>query len=556
MGKGKDKASGNHLPPVSMSTAAMDWNRTGDWTFFAPVYADRTAPCSVSCPLSVPVNRYMHLVREGRWREAWEIIVAANPLPAVTGRVCYHDCESGCNRKEFDEALNIHSIERFIGDAAIDEAWPLARPAGKIDGPPVAVVGSGPAGLGCAYALRSRGYPVVVYERESAPGGMLRLGVPEFRMPRRLLDAELARLENIGVEFRCGRDVSDFEKISGSSRAVFLATGAHGARDPGVEGAHLEGVHFGLDFLKKYNSGRPASPGKRLAVIGGGNTSLDVARAGLRLGARVEVYYRRTESEMPAHPEELDEARGEGVGFSFQVAPLALLSAGSGRVGGVRLVRMRQGAPDDSGRARPVPVEGSEFEVTAEAVVFAIGERPELDYLAGRGERSAGRLAIDPFFRTSLTGVFAGGDLVPGDNSVSHALADGIAAGRNMHRLFQSFDPGGALAADGRPVAADDLNFDYFRRAPRVNPVSHLREKPRDNAETSATLAESQAREEASRCFNCGTCVDCDTCLVFCPDLAIYCREGDYLVRTEYCKGCGICAEECPRGVISMEKKK
>ena len=535
----------------------MDWNQTGNWTFFAPVYADRTAPCSTGCPLNVPVNRYMHLVSEGKYREAWEIIVAANPLPAVTGRVCYHNCEKGCNRKEFDEALNIHGIERFIGDAAIDEAWPLAAPERNIDGPPVAVVGSGPAGLGCAYALRSRGYPVVVYERESAPGGMLRLGVPEFRMPRRLLDAELARLERIGVEFRCGREVADIGELAGRSRAVFLATGAHGSRDPGVEGAGWAGAYFGLDFLKKYNSGQPYPPGRRLAVVGGGNTSLDVARASLRLGARTAIYYRRTESEMPAHPEELEEAREEGVQFYFQVAPVCLLSDEAGRVRGVRLVRMRQGAPDESGRARPVPVQGSEFEVEADTVVFAIGEQPELAYLAGRGERAGGRLAIDPLFRTSLPNVFAGGDIVPGDNSVSHALADGIAAGRNMHQLFQSLSPsGGPPSGDGQPVEAAAINFDYFRQASRVVSASRLRPLPRDDSETSATYAEGQAQEEAARCFNCGTCVDCDICLVFCPDLAIYCREGDYLVRTDYCKGCGICAEECPRGVISMEKKK
>ncbi|MBW7995508.1 MAG: NAD(P)-binding protein [Candidatus Glassbacteria bacterium] len=551
----RDKDKRNTLPEVSSSTADMQWNRTGDWSFFAPVYTDRTAPCAVKCPLKVPVNNYMHLVNGGSHREAWEAIVAANPLPSVTGRVCYHDCEGGCNRREFDDALNIHGIERFLGDTAIDKGWDLPAPPDDAAAAPVAILGSGPAGLGCAYALRMAGYPVEIYERENAPGGMLRVGVPEFRMPRKLLDAELTRLERIGVRFRCGENIEELESIRTQVLGVFLASGAHGSREAGVEGADLDGVHFGLDYLKAYNGGTPHETGGRVAVIGGGNTSLDVARASRRLGAEVDLYYRRTEAEMPAHPEELEEARAEGVRFHFQVAPEALLDGSGGRVARIRMIRMEQGRPDESGRARPVPVEGSGFEVEAATVVFAIGERPELGYLGDNGARAGGCLAVDGYGRTGIPGVFAGGDIVPGENSVSHALADGIAAGRNMAAMLQSYGPEKIKNAEDDAVPAGRINFDYFSKAPRLEPSTSLSTKPSGNGETSITLEDSAARDEAGRCFNCGTCVDCDICLVFCPDLAIYCREGSYLVRTEYCKGCGICAEECPRGVISMEKK-
>ena len=215
------------MPPVSMSIADMEWNKTGNWTFLKPLHADRVAPCAMDCPLSVPVSRYMHLVRDGRYQEAWKLIVAANPLPAVTGRVCYHMCEGGCNRKELDEALNIHGIERFLGDMAIEEGWSLEAPKEELEGQPVAILGSGPAGLGCAYGLRKNGYRVIVYERETSPGGMLRVGVPQFRMPRKLLDAEIARLESIGVEFRCSEQVEDLGRISRDARAVFLLPQAH-----------------------------------------------------------------------------------------------------------------------------------------------------------------------------------------------------------------------------------------------------------------------------------------------------------------------------------------
>lgn len=546
----------NETPPVSMSLADMRWNQTGNWSFFAPVYREKAAPCAMECPVGEPVNRYMHLVREKRHREAWELIVAANPLPAVCGRVCYHSCENGCNRGGLDQAVNIHSTERFLGDLAISENWTAPwKPLREKGGPPVVIVGSGPAGIGCAWGLRLAGYPVLIYERENAPGGMLRVGVPEFRMPRGILDAEIARLESIGVQFRLGRPVDDLNEVAREARALFLATGAHGSRDPGVALPGCAGVHFGLEFLKRFNAGGKIDTGRRLAVVGGGNTAVDVARAGIRLGAKVDIYYRRTLEEMPAHPEEVREAIGEGADFHFQVAPTELVVSGS-RVGGIRLVRMRQGEPDSSGRARPEPLAGSEFDAPADTVVFAIGETPELDWLPGDIGRQGGRLRVDSLLRTTAPGVFAGGDLGPGINSVSHALADGIAAARNMHALLAGMDLPRDKEQDPESVAFARINTDYFDPAPRQEAGSKIMKNPSSRSdEVVSTFSEEQALAESARCFDCGTCVHCDNCLIFCPDLAVHTENGAYSVRKEYCKGCGICAEECPRYIITMEKK-
>jgi NADPH-dependent glutamate synthase beta subunit-like oxidoreductase/Pyruvate/2-oxoacid:ferredoxin oxidoreductase delta subunit len=546
------------LPPVSMSLDDMGWNHNGDWGFFSPVHREKTSPCAADCPVGEPIHQYMHLVKEGKYRTAWEMIMAVNPLPAVCGRVCYHPCESRCNRREMDEPINIHCTERFLGDLAIEERWKLSPPKKELDGPPMVIVGSGPAGLSCAYHLRLLGYPVEIYERESAPGGMLRVGVPGFRLPRHLLDAEIERLAEIGVRFRCGENVSDLEAAASSARAVFLATGAHGSRDPRVNGFERRGVFFGLDFLKAFNAGNSPKAGKFVAVVGGGNTAIDVARVSRRLGAEVELLYRRTREEMPAHPEEVEQALAEGVKLRFQVAPTAVMGESEqGPADGLNMLRMRQGEPDESGRARPEPVAGSDFRVKADSVVFAIGETPELGYLNGRGESDSGRLGVDRFGRTGIPGVFAGGDISPGENTVTHGLADGRAAARYMDLILSGIDPADHEPEQQEVVDYSKINQDYFEQGlPRREMPVKIQASPDNNGrELDETFSPGDAGAEAERCFNCGTCVNCDNCLIFCPDLAVSCVNGDYKVKKEYCKGCGICAQECPRYIITMERK-
>ncbi|MEA2063704.1 MAG: NAD(P)-binding protein [Gemmatimonadota bacterium] len=549
-----------------MSLGDTSWNHTGDWTFFAPVHREKTSPCAADCPVGEPIHQYMHLVTEGRYREAWEMIMAVNPLPAVCGRVCYHRCEIRCNRGEMDEPVNIHAVERFLGDLAVEEGWQVTGTGQELGGQPVTIVGSGPAGLACAYHLRLKGYPVAVLERESAPGGMLRLGVPGYRLPRPVLDAEIERLDKLGVEFRCGHKVESLEELTAGSRAVFLATGAHGSRDPGLEGLGSgegrEGVFFGLEFLRSFNNGAPPELGSRVAVVGGGNTAIDVARVCRRLGAKVELLYRRTEQEMPAHPEEVGQARREGVKFSFQVAPAGVVSGRGGKAGqgpaeGLRMLRMQQGEPDQSGRARPVPVEGSEFTVRAGSVVFAIGESPELDYLEGKGERQGERLVADPRGRTNIPGVFAGGDIVAGgEYTVTHALAAGRAAALGIHQALSGGETGEEKEEELEIVGYEQINTDYFWKAPRKEKPLSVKARPAgEGPELDETFSEKDAGIEAGRCFNCGTCINCDNCVIFCPDLAVSCDGEEYEVNRVYCKGCGICVQECPRAVITMERK-
>ena len=556
MAEKKEFAGLKALPPVSMSMTDTRWNRTGDWSFFEPLHTEKISPCATDCPVGEPIHQYLHLVHEERFHEAWEMIMAVNPMPAVCGRVCYHRCESQCNRGELDAVLNIHSVERFLGDLAIESDWSINQPAKKIGGEPVAIVGSGPAGLSCAYHLRLLGYSVVVYERESQPGGMLRVGVPGYRLPRKILDAEIARLEKMGIEIRCGEAVTDIERLADGARAVFLATGAHGSRNPGVDGLDKTGVRFGLDFLKDYNAGKSPETGGRVAVIGGGNTAIDVARAGRRLGAQVDVLYRRTEEEMPAHAEEVDQARQEGVQFHFQVAPTEV--TGNGVATGLTLQRMQQGKPDESGRRRPEPISGSEFQVDAGCVVFAIGEAPELDYLAQQGERDGARLRVDSLGATSISGVFAGGDIRSGsENTVTHGLADGRVAARNIHNFIMGKNQPAAQETETQVVGFSQINTDYFDKAARLeNPVVTGDAPPDNGAELDRTFTVDEVKREAARCFNCGTCIHCDNCVIFCPDLAVSCVDGQYKVNKDYCKGCGICVEECPRYIITMEKKR
>ena len=377
-------------------------------------------------------------------------------------------------------------------------------------------------------------------------------------MPRNVLDAEIDRLGELGISIRCGENVTDLEAAASGARAVFLATGAHGSRSPGVEGYQRRGVYFGLEFLKAFNARAAPEPGNRLVVVGGGNTAIDVARVSRRLGAEVEILYRRTRQEMPAHAEEVEQAQAEGVQLAFQVAPTAILGkTEQSPAKGLNMQRMRQGKPDESGRARPEPVAGSDFQVKADAVVFAIGEAPELDYLNGRGECAGGRLVTDIFGRTSLPGVFAGGDISPGENTVTHGLADGRAAARYMHLVLTGIEPATEQVEKQEVVEYSQINLDYFDRGDprREMPVSIQAQPADDRHEIEETLSSQEAGAEASRCFNCGTCVNCDNCLIFCPDLAVSCVEGVYKVKKEYCKGCGICAQECPRYIITMEPK-
>ena len=570
------------IPPLAVSSISTLVNKTGSWKYIRPMYSDRVAPCNAACPVGIDIEGYMNLLREGRVDEAQDLLLRENPMPAVTGRVCHHPCEDACNRLRLDDAVSIHAVERTLGDRELGDPAP-ATPA-RVHEERVVVIGSGPAGLSCAYHLARWGYAVTVYEEADEPGGMLRLGIPAYRLPRGVLDRQIERIAALGVDIRCDTRVGeDVAWDALGCDAVFIATGAHRARAAGIDGESGPGIQPGLEFLKRVNAGERPEIGERVIVIGGGNTAIDCARTALRLGARSRVVYRRSRAEMPAIAQEVEEAEREGVEFTFLAAPTAARLT-DGVLQGVECVRMKLGPPDDSGRRRPIPTD-EHFEVEADTVLTAIGESAELGFLRPDLETESGGIQIGQLGATTGAAIFAGGDAANEPRTVADALGSGkrAAIGIDLYlRLRHDEDVFADVQAlrlgpDGNVSVTRWRDDDPVRREAPVNEVvpaealtlEHFAKVPRraDRYLTGLSAAASfdevnrgldveDALEEALRCFNCGVCNECELCLIFCPDVAILRRaSGGFEIDMSYCKGCGICAEECPRGAIVMTKE-
>ncbi len=567
--------SAEEMPPMPASIATTLYNKTGSWRYLRPVYRNRIPPCNDACPAGEDIVAYLDLVVEGRFREAWQVLRQENPFPGVCGRVCPHPCEGQCNRQRLGGAISIHAVERFLSDWAAEQG--LTPPASKPTRPErVAVVGAGPAGLSCAYHLARKGYPVTVYEALSEPGGMLRTGIPRYRLPRDLLDREIAAIEALGVKIRTGmrlgQDLS-WDDLAGY-RAVFLALGQQKSRSLSVPGQDLPGVEHGLDFLYRLNRGAPVSLGRRAAVIGGGNTAMDAARSARRLGAEVTVVYRRSRAEMPAIAEEIEEAEEEGVAFHYLAAPVGFL-AEDGRLRAMRCVRMRLGEPDASGRRRPEPIPGSEFELAVDNVLLALGQVADLSGLPDDVPQEQGLIRTDLSTQTGRPGLFAGGDAATGLGTVTAAIGSGKRAAIAIDRYIQGQAPGEfpplhrnvqVAPRETLPqvVGFDELNTFYFRYQERpTDRRPPVEERLRGFAESNLGLTEEQVVAEGVRCFRCGTCNRCDNCYNFCPDISVLRKEQTesyphfsyYEFYYDYCKGCGVCASECPRRAITMEEE-
>jgi NADPH-dependent glutamate synthase beta subunit-like oxidoreductase/Pyruvate/2-oxoacid:ferredoxin oxidoreductase delta subunit len=524
-----------------------------------PRYAEKSPPCMGHCPNGADIRGWLTTLAQaeayGRTNEqaleiAWRKITDRNPFPAVCGRVCPHPCEANCNRKNKDGAVAINALERFVGDFGISKNLKLTRLSDENHTQKIAIIGSGPAGLSCAYQLSRRGYPVTVFEAFSQPGGMLRYGIPRYRLPRNVLDAEINRILELGVELRCecavGNDIS-YEQLKQGFSAVFVGIGAHKGLKLGVSGEDASNVFTGTEFLNRANSGEQVPVGAKVVVIGGGDTAIDAARVSKRLGADVTILYRRTRAEMPAIAPEIEGALEEGVAIEFLAAPVEVLR-NNGTAVGVRCVRMELGPPDASGRPRPVPKPGTEFDLEATAIIAAISQEPDFGPV---GELRNGKnwIKTDEWGLTSSSGVYAGGDDVE-LALVATAIFQGRLAAEAIAVHLQGENP----AKPPVLPAADKVKLEWYKEAVR-NERQHISVEQRSiEAEIETGLSEAQALEEAKRCMSCGRCMDCETCWMYCTNNCfVRLPKGEhYKIKMEVCNGCKKCAEACPCGYIDL----
>jgi NADPH-dependent glutamate synthase beta subunit-like oxidoreductase len=527
---------------------------TGNFRFYRPVYRDKTPPCNNACPTGEQIQKYLDFVKHERFLDGYVTILQDNPMPSVTGRVCYHPCETACNRAEHDEPIGIRSVERFLGDYGLGlPENPIARDLPELNGITVAIVGSGPAGLACAYHLRRRGYASVIFEALGKPGGMLRGGIPYWHLPEEILDAEITKLTSLGgIEIRCGMRAG--EDISWDELrnypAAFLALGQDVGRRLPVEGIESRGVLGALEFLREVGLGRPVTVGREVLVIGGGNTASDAARSAIRLGGgNASIVSLESEDELLIVPEDLEQARDEGVSFAPSTALVRVLAPG-GHVTGAVVCDARL-AKDDTGAVVPQLLPGTEREVACDTIMIAIGQVQQLAWLPGHlGDR--GVITADEHGRVEGN-VFVGGDVMRGPSMVVDALGDGKRAARDIDRLLtaQALEPD--PAAEIMPYAG--LNAAYFRHAPRIEaPLTPAGDRRRSQrVEVTLAYSRDEAVAESDRCMSCGVCNGCDNCYIVCPDVSVLrdAREnGHYSIRTTYCKGCLVCVQECPTGCL------
>jgi NADPH-dependent glutamate synthase beta subunit-like oxidoreductase len=521
-------------------------SRVGPVRSRRPVYVDLLPPCNAECPAGENIQAWLAHVEAGRYEQAWRELVADNPMPAIHGRVCYHPCESDCNRAQLDSAVSIHAVERFLGDLALERGWALPAPPAR-SGKRVLVVGAGPSGLSAAHHLARRGHEVEIRDAGGEPGGMMRYGIPAYRLPREVLGAELQRIAALGVRITGGHRVEDLvaERREGSFDAVFVAVGAHLSKRVDIPARDAGRIVDALSFLRSVASGDRPAIGRRVAVYGGGDTAMDAARTARRLGAdEALIVYRRTRAQMPAHEEEAEDAEREGVRINW----LRTITAFDGPTLTVEAMEL-----DENGFPRPT---GRFEQLAADTVILALGQETDTAFLRavpGVEFTPDGTVVVSSSMMTGCPGVFAGGDMVPAERTVTV----GVGHGKKAARHIDAWLCGATAPSAPKHEAAtfDLLHLWYFGdTARRRQPELALDERVADFGEVLGGLSVKEASYEAARCLSCGNCFECDGCLGACPEDAVIKLGVGHRYRFDYerCTGCGACFEQCPVHAIEM----
>jgi NADPH-dependent glutamate synthase beta subunit-like oxidoreductase/Pyruvate/2-oxoacid:ferredoxin oxidoreductase delta subunit len=537
--------------PTSWTTSSTEAIKTGTWRAALPRHIHAASPCHVACPVGGDIAEWIGQAQARDFHAAWLTLTRHNPFPAIAGRICHHPCESACNRVGHDEPLSICKLERFVGDLALEQGWSYPAAASQRS-ERVAVVGGGPSGLSAAYQLRRLGYAVTLIESQPELGGLMRYGIPAYRLAREVLDGEIARIVALGIDLRCGQALATpeaFAALRAGHDAVFLALGARRQkRLPQLDHSRpwvVDGAHY----LALSSLDMAPALGQRVVVIGGGSAALDVARSARRAGHDVTILALEAESRMPAQREEVVEAREEGIAL---IDSAMLRTAAETDEAALRLTCVRVNFEPGARRGQftVTAIEGSDFALEADAIISSIGQDPDLAPLAEL-QADGDLLKIDALGATSAAGVWAGGDLASMARFVTEAVGMGARAALEIHRQFGGHPPLGTPAE--AVVALANINLHYHPAQAR--PVERrlaAAERLSRATEVQLGLDIEAALAETVRCFSCGTCTHCDNCVTYCPDLAVQ-RAGDgYVVLTDYCKGCGVCVKECPTGSMKM----
>ena len=564
---------------ISRSNISTEINKTGTWRFMRPKYNEKTAPCSAACPAGEDIARIEMLSNQGRYQDAVETILLENPFPSVCGRVCFHPCETACNRSGLDDPVAIHDLERFIGDMAIKDELTLKLKKSPDNGKTICIIGAGPSGLAAGYFLSQLGYSCDIYEARSEPGGILRWGIPRYRLPEDVVASEIERIKKTGVNIICNTPVTQkfLQDIKNRYHAFFIGCGHGRSLKMNIPGENM--AFDGLEFLNLLRRGKVSPSNGTAAVIGGGNTAIDVARSLVRLGTTTTLVYRRRKQDMPAFKDEVEKADEEGVSIMELYSPLEIHEDDSEYV--LSLQRMKtSGMETDRGRARVVPDSRIMQHLRVRKIIVAIGAEPSAPWQFPSRKNAETLCLSHCTFTASKPPLLFGGDLTNTTKSVTDAVASGKQAAMALDIFFKQgrhaiadrlnsclVGNGPALSMEcymggkrsirnPQIVSNDDINLDYFSRTPRVEsePLT-INKRLNSFEEIESTFSADQTMEEARRCFNCGICNACDNCRIFCPEIAVTLQNAKRKINLDYCKGCGICVFECPRSAMDLEEE-